>query len=56
MTQEEGTLGDDDKKNDKMAVLNQTRTTTLSKDSVSNNVGNLGKLIARFIEDREKNP
>ena len=56
MTQDEGTLGDDDKKNDKMAALNQTRTTTLSKDSVSNNVGNLGKLIARFIEDREKNP
>ena len=36
--------------------LNQTRNTELSMDSVNNNIGNLGKLIGRFVEDREQNP
>ena len=37
-------------------VLDQTRTTNLSKDSVGNNVGNIGRYIARHIEERERNP
>jgi hypothetical protein len=36
--------------------LDQTRTTNLSKDSIGNNVGNIGRYIARHIEERETNP